>query len=110
MEQAEKGTPEGKASGWELALATGDSLLPRFRLSDQQFPGGNSFPHEALSCPCLTGIRNTAAGDRDAPNSRPHSAQEIACSGPRVGVGAWGTEAKRGLGVGGVKIPGPLLS
>lgn len=34
-ESREEVTPEGKAGGWELALATGDSLLPRFRLSDK---------------------------------------------------------------------------
>lgn len=45
----EEGTPEGKVRGWELALATWDSLSPRSRLRGQQFPGADSFPREAFS-------------------------------------------------------------
>lgn len=45
----EERTPEGKVGGWELALATWDSLFPRFKLFGQQFPGADSFPRETFS-------------------------------------------------------------
>lgn len=86
----EEGTPEGEAGRWELALAAGDLLLPRFRLSDKSFPGGDSFPREALGWRLSQGQGAQLQGDRGAPRRGLPPTPEIACSSPGAGVSLGG--------------------